>query len=347
VKALLLRRPAAVEQAPLALSELAAPDPQSDEILLRVRACGVCHTDLHTVEGEIAGKLPIVPGHQIVGVVERLGTLVREFKVGDRVGVPWLHRTCGACDYCRSGRENLCENAQFTGFHVNGGYAEHAVAPASFAVKIPPQFDDVHAAPLLCAGIVGFRALRLALEGHAPSWPPAARADATKRVPPTRLGLYGFGASAHIAIQIAAHWQCEVLVATRSAEHQRLAKELGAAWTGRAEEVPDGALDAAVMFAPAGSLVPEALRSLRRGGTLVLGGIYMTPIPELRYDLLYQERIVRSVANATRDDARQFMEVAAQIPVRTEVETFPLEDANRALRALKHSEIRGAGVLVV
>jgi len=346
MKALLLRQAGPIEQRPLELTELPVPEPRADEILLCVRACGICHTDLHTVEGEIAAKLPIVPGHQIVGTVAKVGSEVRELAAGDRVGMPWLHRTCGACDYCRSGRENLCENAQFTGFHVNGGYAEHVVAPASFAVKIPLRFDDVHAAPLLCAGIVGFRALRLALEGHAPSWPPTARADATKRVAPTRLGLYGFGASAHIAIQVAVHWQCEVFVATRSAEHQRLAKELGAAWTGRAEEVPDAALDAAVMFAPAGALVPEALRALRKGGTLVLGGIYMTPIPELKYELLYHERIVRSVANATRDDARQFMQVAAQIPVCTEVETFPLEDANRALMALKHSKLRGAGVLV-
>ena len=347
MKAMLLQKPLPAEESPLELVELRPPEPAADQVLLRVRACGICHTDLHTVEGEIAAKLPIVPGHQIVGVVEKLGADVRDFAIGERVGVPWLYRACGECEFCRSGRENLCERAQFTGFHVNGGYAEFAVAPASFAVRLPDHLADAQVAPLLCAGIVGYRALRLALEGHAPSWPPAARTDATKRVPPTRLGLYGFGASAHIVIQIALHWNCEVFVATRGDGHQQLAKKLGAARVGRAEEVPDAALDSAVMFAPTGALVPEALRALRKGGTLVLAGIYMTPIPEMKHELLYHERIVRSVANATREDARQLMRLAGEIPLRTEVETFPLGDANRALAALKHSRIRGAGVLVV
>ena len=330
MKVQLLRRPAPAERSPLEMAELPTPEPGDDEILLRVRACGVCHTDLHTVEGEIAARLPVVPGHQIVGVVEKLGANVDKFTVGERVGVPWLHRTCGACDFCRTGRENLCERAEFTGFHVNGGYAEFTTVPADFAVKIPDAFDDEHAAPLLCAGIVGFRALRLS----------GIRPQQT-------LGLYGFGASAHIAIQVAVRWQCGVFVATRGAEHQWLAKQLGAAWVGLAENVPDAALDAAVMYAPAGTLVPEALRALRKGGTLALGGIYMTPIPELKYELLYRERTIRSVANATRDDARQFMQIAAQILVRTEVETFALDDANRVLDALKQGKIRGAGVLIV
>jgi propanol-preferring alcohol dehydrogenase len=276
---------------------------------------------LHTVEGEITGNLPIVPGHQIVGVDER---------TGQRWGVPWLHHTCGVCDFCTSDRENLCEDAEFTGFHVNGGYAEYAVVPTAFAVKIPDNFDNAHTAPLLCAGIIGYRALRLS----------GVR-------PQQSLGLYGFGASAHIAIQIAVRWGCEVFVATRGAEHQRLAKELGATWVGRAEDVPAESFHAAVIFAPAGVLVPEALRGLRKGGTLALAGIYMTPIPELKYELIYHERIVRSVSNATRDDARQLMRLAGEIPIRTEVETFPLADANRALLALKLSKIRGAGVLVV
>jgi propanol-preferring alcohol dehydrogenase len=282
------------------------------------------------VEGEISGKLPIVPGHQIVGVVEKVGDSVKDFRIGDRVGVPWLYHTCGACEFCRSDRENLCDNAQFTGFHVNGGYAEYAVAPAAFAVRIPDSFDDAHAAPLLCAGIIGYRALRLS----------SVRPQQT-------VGLYGFGASAHIAIQIARRWDCEVYVATRGAEHQRLAKELGATWVGRAEDLPNETLHGAVMFAPAGALVLEALRALRKGGTLALAGIYMTPIPEMKYELLYRERIVRSVANATRDDARQLMQLAGQIPLRTEVQTFPLTDANRALVALKPSEIHGAAVLMV
>ena len=349
MNAQLLRRPVAVEQSPLELTELPTPEPRADEILLRVRACGVCHTDLHTVEGEIAAKLPVVPGHQIVGVVERVGNEVREFRVGDRAGVAWLHRSCGACEFCRTGRENLCERSQFTGFHVNGGYAEFAVAPAAFAVRIPDAFDNAHAAPLLCAGIVGFRALRLALNLDCRARGPRAVGETTPSGPLglQRLGLYGFGASAHLAIQVAIHWGCEAFVATRGAEHQRFAKELGAAWVGRAEDVPDTTLDAAVMFAPAGALVPEALRALRKGGTLALGGIYMTPIPELPYERIYHERVLRSVANATRDDARQFMRLAGNVPLRTEVQTFPLEEANAALLALKRGEIRGAGVLMV
>jgi propanol-preferring alcohol dehydrogenase len=347
MNAQLLRHPCPVEQSPLEWVDLPTPTPGDDELLVRVHVCGVCHTDLHTVEGEITGKLPIVPGHQIVGLVEQAGSNVKEFHVGDRVGVPWLYHTCGECEFCRSDRENLCVNAQFTGFHVNGGYAEYAVAPAAFAVKIPDSFDDAHAAPLLCAGIIGYRALRLALEGHAPAWPRIATVAQERDPPNFRVGLYGFGASAHIAIQIARRWGCEVYVATRGAEHQRLAKESGAMWAGRAEDVPNDTLHAAVMFAPAGALVPEALRALRKGGTLALGGIYMTPIPEMKYELLYHERIVRSVANATRGDAQQLMQLAGQIPIRTDVQTFPLADANRALVALKRSEIHGAGVLIV
>ena len=310
MKAQLLRCPRPVEQSPLEAVDLPIPAHRDDEVLVRVHACGVCHTDLHTVEGEISGKLPIVPGHQIVGTVEKIGARVKEFRIGDRVGVPWLHYTCGECEFCRSDRENLCERAHFTGFHVDGGYAEYAVVPAAFAVRIPDSFDDAHAAPLLCAGIIGYRALRLALEGHAPSWPPTATVAQERDPPNFRLGLYGFGASAHIAIQIAQSWGCEVYVATRGAEHQRLATELGATWVGRAEDVPDATLHSAVMFAPAGGLVPEALRALRKGGTLALAGIYMTPIPELNYERLYHERILRSVANATRDDARQLMHLA-------------------------------------
>ena len=330
MNAMLLRNPGPIEKSPLKWTELPIPIPGGDEILIRINACGVCHTDLHTVEGEITGKLPVVPGHQIVGVVEKLGVDVKTFRVGDRVGVPWLHLTCGKCEFCRSNRENLCDQAQFTGFHVDGGYAEYATVPAAFAVKIPGGFDDAHAAPLLCAGIVGFRALRL-----------------SNVRPQQTLGLYGFGASAHLVIQIATHWGCEVLVATRSGEHRRLARELGAAWVGQAEDVPDTSLDSAIIFAPAGKLVLEALRALRKGGTLALGGIYMTPIPEMNYELLYHERVVRSVTNATRDDARQFLEIASKIPVRTEVETFPLHEANQVLLALKQSEIHGAAVLMV
>ena len=327
---MLLRRPRPAEEKPLEAVELPTPEPRNDEILVRVRACGVCHTDLHTAESEITGRLPVVPGHQIVGVVEKVGAGVTAFRVGDRVGIPWLYRTCGVCEFCRAGRENLCERAEFTGLHVNGGYAEFAVALTEYAVRIPARFGDVEAAPLLCAGIVGFRALRLS----------GAQAG-------QRLGFYGFGASAHLVLQVAIQQGCEVVVATRSAEHQRLAQELGAAWVGRAEDMPAGSLDAAIMFAPAGALVPPALRALRKAGTLVLAGIYMTPIPELQYEWLYHERVVRSVANATRDDARQFMELAGKISLRTEVETFPLAEANRVLLMMKQSKLRGAGVLAI
>jgi propanol-preferring alcohol dehydrogenase len=244
--------------------------------------------------------------------------------------VPWLHSTCARCDFCQRGRENLCPEARFTGFHVNGGYAETVVACAAYVVNLPPGYDDTEVAPLLCAGVVGYRALRLS------------------DVQPTqRLGLIGFGASAHVVIQIARHRHCEIFVATRSQAHQQLAKELGAAWVGRAEDLPASTLHAAILFAPAGALVPQALRALRKGGTLALAGIYLSPVPELSYELLYHERTVRSVANATREDARELMKVASEVRIRTEVETFPLEAANEALLALKRSQIRGAAVLKV
>ena len=330
MKAMVLRKPAPAEASPLEPVDLSMPEPAGDQILLRVHVCGICHTDLHTIEGEIQAKLPIVPGHQIVGTAEKIGPDVKGIRVGDRVGIPWLHWTCGECEFCRSDRENLCVKAQFTGFHVNGGYAEFAVVPAAYAVKLPDNIDYLQLAPLLCAGIIGDRALRLS----------GVR-------PQRRLGLYGFGASAHIAIQIAVRWGCEVYVATRGTEHQDLAKKLGATWVGRAEEMSDQILHAAVMFAPAGKVGPEALRALDRGGTLALAGIYMTPIPELPYERIYHERTMPCVANATRDDARQLMRLAGTIPLHAEVETFPLEEANGALLALKQSRIRGAGVLVV
>jgi len=362
MRAMVLRTPRPIEESPLELSELPTPELRADELLVHVRTCGVCHTDLHTVEGEITGKLPIVPGHQIVGVVEKVGRDVHEFASDDRVGLPWLYRSCGLCEFCKSGRENLCDRPEFTGFHVNGGYAECVAAPAAFAVKIPDGFDDAHAAPLLCAGIVGYRALRLALNLDCPTRGVRADSDlsttkaaserqsarpAVASYHGMRLGLYGFGASAHIVLQIAVQWGCEVFVATRGAEHQRLAKELGASWAGRAEEVPAATLHAAAIFAPAGTLVPQALRALRKGATLALAGIYMTPIPELKYELLYHERMVRSVANATREDARQLMQVAGEIPLRTEVQAFQLTDANQALIELKQGRIRGAAVLLV
>ncbi len=331
MRAMVLHGPQAAEENPLRLEELPAPEPGPGEIRLRVHCCGLCHTDLHTVEGELTlPRLPIVPGHQIVGTVDRLGPGVRMFREGDRVGVPWLYSTDGTCPYCRRGQENLCEHARFTGLHVNGGYAEQMIVAEAFAYPIPATFSDEHAAPLLCAGIIGYRSFRLS---------GAKSGD--------RLGLYGFGASAHIVIQFARHLGCAVYVFTRAPAHQELARKLGAAWVGAAGEKPPSALDAGIIFAPAGALVPAALAATRKGGTVALAGITMSPIPQMDYDLLYHERILRSIANSTRQDAREFLELAAAVPVRTEVETFPLEDANRALQALKHSRIEGAGVLRV
>jgi len=298
---------------------------------VRVRACGVCHTDLHMVEGDLSlPKLPVVPGHQIVGTVDALGAGVDEFRAGDRVGVPWLFAACGDCTYCRRGSENLCARACFTGFHADGGFAEAMVVPAAFAHALPGSFADLEAAPLLCAGVIGYRALKL-----------------SNLQPGDRLGLYGFGASAHIVLQIARHWNCEVYVITRADAHRQWARDLGAAWTGAANDALPAPLDAAIIFAPAGNLVPEALRALRPGGTLALAGITMTPLPEMEYRLLYQERILRSVANSTREDVRSLLQLAAEIPLRTEFETFQLPEANRALQNLKGGKIRGAGVLVI
>jgi propanol-preferring alcohol dehydrogenase len=325
-----LERPAPVEDAPLHLAERPLPKPGPGEVLLKVRACGVCHTDLHTVEGELElPRLPLVPGHQVVGMAEQVGPDVGRFRVGERVGVAWLHEACGRCKFCRTGRENLCPEARFTGLSVDGGYAEYLKAKADFAYRIPQGYDDQEAAPLLCAGIVGYRALRLSrIERGA------------------RLGLFGFGASAHIAIQVARHWDCRVYVFTRAAAHRRLAEELGAAWVGGAEDDPGVALQSAVIFAPAGRLVPRALERLDRGGTLALAGITMTPLPQMDYRRhLYHERAVVSVANATRQDGEELMKLAGEIRLRTHVEAFPLAEANRVLQLLKQSRIQASAVL--
>jgi propanol-preferring alcohol dehydrogenase len=328
---MVLREPRPVEENPLEVVDMPAPEPVPGQIRLRVRACGVCHTDLHLVEGEIPSfRLPVVPGHQIIGRVEALGEGVERFAVGDRVGVPWLYSTCGRCDYCQRDLENLCDEARFTGQHADGGFAEYMVVPADFAYTIPMGFPDDQAAPLLCAGIIGYRSLRLS--GIEPG---------------ERLGLYGFGASAHVTIQVALHWGCEAYVFTRSAEHQRHALTLGAAWVGQAQDTPPTKLDGAITFAPAGWLVPEALRVLRKGGTLAINAIHMSPIPEMPYSLLYGERIVRSVANATRQDAEDLLRLAARIPIHTDVELYPLEQANAVLQRLKRAEVQGAAVLHV
>ncbi len=332
MRAMLLRRPRAAEENPLEAADVPEPAPGPAEVRIRVRACGVCRTDLHTVEGEIhPPRLPVIPGHQVAGVVDSVGPGVTRFARGDRAGVPWLYSTCGACAGCARGSENLCEAGRFTGFSVDGGYAEAMVARADFACPLPAGVPDAQAAPLLCAGVIGYRALRL-----------------SEIRPGGRLGLYGFGSSAHIAIQVARHWGCEVFVMTRGEEHRALARELGAAWVGGAADAPPAPLDSAVIFAPAGPLVLNALRALRKGGTVALAGIYMTPIPEIDYGaLLYHEKTVRSVANSTRRDAEELLGLAAAIPIRAQVQTFPLEEANRALQFLKQDRIRGAAVLEV
>jgi propanol-preferring alcohol dehydrogenase len=328
MRACLLHHPAPVESDPLAIRETPVGEPGPGQVLVRVRACGVCRTDLHVVEGELAQRRsPVIPGHQVVGEV---ASAAAGFNQGERVGIAWLHRTDGTCDYCLSGRENLCDNADFTGWTVDGGYAEYALADARFLYRIPRGFGDLHAAPLLCAGIIGFRSLRL-----------------TGIAAGGRLGLYGFGGAAHVAIQVARHWGVEVYAVTRNERHRALALDLGAAWAGAAGDAPPAKLDAAIIFAPAGELVIGALKALRKGGTVALGGIHMSPIPPLEYQLLYGERVVRSVANNTRQDGEDFLAVAAAIPIRTQVEVFPLEYANRALRALKNDAIRGAAVLQV
>jgi propanol-preferring alcohol dehydrogenase len=331
MRAMLLRAPGPVETAPLQPVELPVPEPGPGEVRLRVRVCGLCHTDLHTVEGDLSlPKLPLIPGHQIVGMVEARGPGANRFSEGERVGVPWLHETCGACQACQRGDENLCDSARFTGYHVDGGYAQFVVVAEGFTYPLPQSFGEAEAAPLLCAGIIGYRALRLA-DLH----------------PGERLGLFGFGASAHIAIQVARHWRCESWVFTRSAEHRDLAKRLGAAWVGTAEEEPPGLLDRAISFAPAGSLIPVALGRLRKGGTLALAGIHLDRIPEMSYSLLYGERTLRSVTASTRRDAEELLALAPAIPIGTEVERFPLARANEALRMLKTSRLRGAGVLEI
>lgn len=331
MRAMVLRENSAAENGPLSLEDIAVPEPGIGNIRIRITRCGVCHTDLHIVEGDLVPHLqPVVPGHQVVGYVDAVGEGVHRIKAGDRVGVPWLHSTCGKCKFCLTGMENLCDSAQLTGYDTNGGYAEYMVAPEDFVYEIPSTFTDDKAAPLLCAGIIGYRAYKLS---------GAKKSD--------RLGLYGFGASAHLTLQLARHLGCEVYVFTRAEAHRELARELGAHWVGAAGDAIDRQLDAAIIFAPAGQLVIEALRALRKGGTVALAGITMSPVPEINYADLYHERVIRSVANSTRQDAREFLDLAAEVPVRTEVDAFPLERANEALSAMKHSRLRGAAVLEV
>jgi propanol-preferring alcohol dehydrogenase len=315
---------------PLQESQVPRPTPGPDQVLLQVHACGVCRTDLHVVDGELTDpKLPLVPGHEIVATVAAKGERVARFVVGDRVGVPWLGYTCGVCPYCRAGRENLCLNARFTGYQIDGGYAEYTAADQRYCFALPREYTDVEAAPLLCAGLIGYRSLVMAGEAR-------------------RLGIYGFGAAAHIIAQVARHQGREVYAFTRAGDEasQRFARELGAVWAGSSETRPPVELDAAILFAPVGSLVPLALAALARGGTVVCAGIHMSDIPSFPYRLLWEERTVRSVANLTRRDGEEFLALAPRVPVRTVVEPFPLAQANEALSRLRSGKLRGAAVLV-
>lgn len=323
---MLLERPSTE----LRLADVAVPAPGPGQIRVRVSACGVCRTDLHLVDGELPHpKLPVIPGHEIVGIVDQVGSGVTTFQVGQRVGIPWLGWTCGKCRYCVSGRENLCDNAKFHGYTLDGGYAEYAVADSRYCFAIPEGYPDTEAAPLLCAGLIGYRSLRMA-------------GDANK------LGLYGFGASAHIVAQIAVYENKEVYAFVRpgDTEGAAFARRLGAVWAGGSDESPPVELDAAIIFAPVGSLVPAALRAVAKGGVVVCAGIHMSDIPSFPYSILWGERAVRSVANLTREDGEGLMRIAPKVPIRTHIETYPLEQANLALTKLRAGEVVGAAVLV-
>jgi alcohol dehydrogenase, propanol-preferring len=332
MKTMILERNAPIESSPLRLTDVSTPDPRPGEVRVRVRCCAICRTDLHVIEGELPPrKQPVIPGHQIVGVVDALGLNCGRLRIGQRVGVAWLRHTCGSCGFCRTEHENLCESQLFTGYHADGGYAEYAVAPEDFVYEIPDVFDDTQAAPLLCAGIIGYRALR------------------RSAVPDGGiLALYGFGSSAHVVLQIAMHRGCQVYVVTRGASHRELARQMGAKWVGEdAAEMPVKP-DSAIIFAPAGELVPPALASLKKGGTLALAGIYMTDVPTMDYEHhLFYEKNVCSVTANTRDDGRALLAEAAGIPIRPHVTTYPLDQANRALQDLKADRINGSGVLVI
>jgi propanol-preferring alcohol dehydrogenase len=331
LKAYRLHEAKSVREKPLKLDELPQPSPGPGQLLVRVLACGVCHTDLHTVEGEISpSHLPITPGHQVVGIVDGVGEGVEKWDKGARVGIPWLHRSCGQCEHCTRGEENLCDEAEFTGMHVDGGYAEFMLADADFALPLPDEVEDEALAPLLCAGIIGYRALQ--------------KADLE---PGERLGLVGFGASAHLAIQVARNWGCRVYVFTRSEGHRELARSLDAKWVGGIEDELPVELDRAIIFAPAGDLVPSTLSKIRPGGTVAINAIHMSPIPEMPYSLIYRERTLRSVANATYRDGIEFLKLAAEIPIQVTSHTYSLDQSNQALLDLKNSRIDGAGVLLL
>lgn len=327
MRAMILNEPGS----PLRMADLPMPTPGPEQVLIRVRACGVCRTDLHVVDGDLTEpKLPVVPGHQIVGTIVDTGKDAKHFSPGDRVGVPWLGGSCNRCSYCRSGRENLCDEARYTGYQIDGGFAEMCVADERFCFPIPEGYPDLQAAPLLCAGLIGYRALGMAGEAQ-------------------RLGFYGFGAAAHILIQVARYQGREVYAFTRPGdkEGQAFAQRLGAVWVGSSEELPSEPLDAAIIFAPVGSLVPAALRAVAKGGTVICAGIHMSDIPSFPYSILWEERVLRSVANLTRQDGEEFLALAPKVPVRTEVHAYPLDTANDALSDLREGRFTGAAVVVV
>ncbi len=317
---------------PLKLKEVPVPDPGPSQVLIRVNACGVCHTDLHILDRELNNpKLPLIPGHEIVGTVVEMGERVSRLEAGARVGVPWMGYTCGECRFCRRGQENLCENARFTGYTIDGGFAEYTVADEHFVFSLPGSYGDADAAPLLCAGLIGYRSYRLAGDGL------------------ERLGIYGFGAAAHIIAQIAAYQGVQIYAFTRPGdeESQQFARSLGAVWAGSSKDRPPEQLDAAIIFAPVGPLVPAALRAIFKGGRVVCGGIHMSDIPSFPYSILWGERMVRSVANLTREDGEALLEIAPDVPVKTVVQRFPLQAANEALDRMRDGELQGAAVLVI
>ncbi len=332
MKTMVLENIAPIDTSPLKLKEVETPQPAAGQVRIKVSCCGICRTDLHVIEGELPQqKLPVIPGHQIVGVVDAVGERCNRLKEGNRVGIAWLRGTCGQCRFCRSGRENLCESQRFTGYHADGGFSQYALVREDFAYEIPEQFEDVEAAPLLCAGIVGYRSLKRA------ELPDGGT-----------LAIYGFGSSAHVIIQIALNRGCDVYVVTRGESHRKLAKAMGAKWVGAAAEDMPVKTDSSIIFAPAGELVPPALEKLRKGGTLSLAGIYMTPIPKMDYEKhVFYERDIQSVTANTRADGRELLAEAAKIPIRPRTTTYPLAEANRALQDLKNDKIDGSGVLIV
>lgn len=331
MRAMVLEKPDLVENKPLLSKDIEKPQPNDNEILIKVKYCGVCHTDLHVVEGELKKpKLPLIPGHEIIGQVEKLGKDVKDLSIGDKVGVAWIHSSCNSCKYCAKDQENLCDNAKFTGYTADGGYGEYTIVPNSFAYKLPNGLGEMESAPLMCAGVIGYRSFRL-----------------SDIRPGQRLGLFGFGASAHIVIQIAKNQDCDVYVFTRSKNHQDHAKELGADWVGSLNDMPPNKIDSGIIFAPAGPVVLDALKVLDKGGTLAINAIYMTDIPPLSWDLLWEERKIVSIANVTHQDAIEFLKLAKSIKIKTEIVPYDLEDANIALLDLKKSKFNGAGVLKI